>query len=103
MFDRCFHFQLIATNFQIVNVENGRTMKTYERGEVCVRGPQIMVGYLGNVRATTETIDQDGWLHTGWYDAGCVLYRDALWNCVFLLQLYKSDLKNNTSKHAERP
>lgn len=36
-----------------------------EEGEIVVRGPQVMKGYWGRADETANTIDQDGWLHTG--------------------------------------
>src|ERR1044071_2635182 len=53
------------TECKIIDLESGEALGPGQKGEVCVRGPQIMVGYLNNPEATARTIDADGWLHTG--------------------------------------
>jgi acyl-CoA synthetase (AMP-forming)/AMP-acid ligase II len=53
------------TECKITDVESGEALGFGQKGEVCVRGPQIMKGYLNNPVATDHTIDADGWLHTG--------------------------------------
>ena len=52
-------------SFQIVDPETRKTLARGETGEVCVRGPQMMKGYLNNEKATRDMIDDDGWLYTG--------------------------------------
>ena len=53
------------TEVKIADLESGKALGPNERGEVCVRGPQVMRGYLNRPDATAQTIDADGWLHTG--------------------------------------
>ena len=51
-----------GTETRIVDPETGEDA---DRGELWVRGPQVMQGYLNNDEATAETITEDGWLRTG--------------------------------------
>jgi len=54
-----------STEGRIIDPETGKDAPTGERGEVWIRGPQVMKGYLNNPEATALTVDADGWLHTG--------------------------------------
>lgn len=45
--------------------DDGTLAAVGEVGEVCARGYLVMMGYLGMPEATAETVDADGWLHTG--------------------------------------
>lgn len=50
---------------KIVEPETGVSLSYNQAGEICIRGPQIMKGYLNDLEATEMTIDKDGWLRTG--------------------------------------
>lgn len=49
---------------RIEDLETGETLPPGEVGELCIRGPQLMEGYLNRPEETADTL-KDGWLHTG--------------------------------------
>lgn len=58
------------TEIRVVDPESGEDLGPGEQGELWVRGPQVMKGYLNNPEATRGAIDLDGWFRTG--DIGMV-------------------------------
>ncbi|CAA6669618.1 unnamed protein product [Spirodela intermedia] len=50
---------------KITDPVTGFSLGRNQPGEICIRGAQIMKGYLNDPVATSTTIDADGWLHTG--------------------------------------
>lgn len=50
---------------KVVDPDSGRLLGPNQPGELCFKGSQNMKGYIGNDKATRDTIDTEGWLHTG--------------------------------------
>jgi long-chain acyl-CoA synthetase len=79
----------------VPEMEYRSTDEPYARGEICIRGHSLMKEYYKSPEKTAETIDADGWLHTG--DIGMldsanrVVIIDRLKNIFKLSQVkYKS-------------
>jgi acyl-CoA synthetase (AMP-forming)/AMP-acid ligase II len=56
---------IAGTSCRIIDIETGEDRDIGEKGEIWVKGPQVMKGYLNNPTATAQMIDSNGWLKTG--------------------------------------
>jgi acyl-CoA synthetase (AMP-forming)/AMP-acid ligase II len=56
---------LANTEMRVVDPATGADVSRGETGELLVRGPQVMKGYLNAPEATAAMLDPEGWLHTG--------------------------------------
>uniref|UniRef100_A0A804R324 4-coumarate--CoA ligase n=1 Tax=Zea mays TaxID=4577 RepID=A0A804R324_MAIZE len=72
---------------KIVDPDTSASLGRNQPGEICIRGEQIMKGYLNDPEATKNTIDKDGWLHTG--DIGYVDDDDE----IFIVDRLKEIIK----------
>ncbi|CAK9169432.1 unnamed protein product [Ilex paraguariensis] len=72
---------------KIVDPDTGASLPRNQAGEICIRGNQIMKGYLNDPEATERTIDKEGWLHTG--DIGYIDDDDELFIVDRLKELIK--------------
>ena len=54
-----------GTEIKIIDPESGRELGIGEKGELLVRGPQVMKGYYNDPERTASVIDSDGFFHTG--------------------------------------
>jgi len=69
------------TGLRVVDTRTGRDLGAGERGELWVRGPEVMAGYLNRPDATANIIDAGGWLRTGdlgYVDGNCKVFVDRL-------------------------
>jgi fatty-acyl-CoA synthase len=55
---------LMFTGARVID-EGGQVLGPDEIGELCFRGPHVSAGYWNNPEATEESVDKEGWFHTG--------------------------------------
>ena len=55
---------VVGTALKVID-EQGHELPPGERGELCIKGPQVMLGYWQQPEATAEALDSEGWLKTG--------------------------------------
>jgi len=75
------------TECKIVDVATGQELGRNQDGEIWMRGPQVMKGYLNNPDATRNSIDEDGFFHSG--DIGHVDEHDEFFIVDRLKELIK--------------
>ena len=94
-----------ATAVRLLGAD-GQPVAPGEPGEVCVRGPTVMAGYLNRPEATAETL-KDGWLHTGdigvFDDHGRLALLDRIKDVIISggMNVYAREVEDVLSTHAE--
>ena len=86
--------------------DNNQPLPTGERGEICLRGPNIMKGYWNRPEATAAAIDREGWFHSGdvgyFDDEGFLFICDRLKDMVISggENVYPAEVEGVLYKHA---
>lgn len=94
------------TKMRVIDQETGESLPANQPGELLVRGPQVMKGYLDNQEATDKTI-KDDWLYSGdlaYYDEeGNIYMVDRMKEMIKVkaLQVSPSELEDVLRNHTE--
>ncbi len=84
---------------------DGRHLELGEVGELCVRGPQVMQGYLNDPVETRKVLSEDGWFHTGDIavvdDKGYVRIVDRKKDMILVsgFNVYPNEIENVVADH----
>ncbi|MFK8021430.1 MAG: class I adenylate-forming enzyme family protein [Pseudomonadales bacterium] len=96
------------TEARIADTENASiTLPTGEVGELMIKGGIVMQGYYGNEQATKDTIEADGWLHTGdvasMDEDGCVFIVDRKKDMILTagFNVYPAEIERVVAGHPD--
>jgi long-chain acyl-CoA synthetase len=97
----------ISSTEACIKDEEGNHQPIGERGELCIRGPQVMKGYWQRAEATAEVIDADNWLHTGdiaiMDEHGYFTIVDRLKDMILVsgFNVYPNEIENVVQSHPD--
>ena len=93
---------------RIADVDDAsKTMPRGEVGELMVRGPIVMIGYFGDEEKTRETLEPDGWLHSGdlgtMDEDGCVCIVDRKKDMILTggYNVYPAEIERALASHPD--
>ena len=93
---------------RIADVDDAsKTMPRGEVGELMVRGPIVMIGYFGDEEKTRETLEPDGWLHSGdlgtMDEDGCVCIVDRKKDMILTggYNVYPAEIERVLAAHPD--
>jgi long-chain acyl-CoA synthetase len=96
------------TEAKIVDAEDAsKTLSAGEVGELMIKGGTVMQGYYGNEQATRDTIDPNGWLHTGdvasMDEDGCVFIVDRKKDMILTagFNVYPAEIERVVAGHPD--
>ena len=96
------------TDARIAHTEDAsKTMPVGEVGELMIKGGIVMQGYYGNEQATKDTIEADGWLHTGDLASmdhdGCVFIVDRKKDMILTagFNVYPAEIERVVAGHPD--
>ncbi len=99
-------FAVPETQTQVVD-EEGKLVASGEKGELWVRGPQVMKGYWRNEEATAESLTEDGWFKTGDYvqidDEGYIRIVDRKKEMIIVsgFNVFPSEIEEVANSHPD--
>ncbi len=96
---------LLNTDLKLLDPDTGQEVKLGDPGEICVRGPMVMQGYLNKPEETAKAIDADGFMHTGdvaWMDEeGYLRIVDRTKDMIIVsgFKVFSTKIEDVLSKH----